>query len=134
MVDKRKVRLMTKAAIYEKRYGKEDIKITGYYRKDYSSLNTWITLIWVTVGFCLLAALLFLAGGEDLLEGITFLTILLLAAITLGLYLALLIVYGIGAGSFYRKKHIRAKHRMKRYIRTLSRLEKMNLKKEKQNS
>ena len=57
MVDKRKVRLMTKAAIYEKRHGEEDIKITGYYQKDYASLNTWITMIWVTVGFVLLAAL-----------------------------------------------------------------------------
>ncbi|HJC44442.1 MAG TPA: hypothetical protein H9756_12350 [Candidatus Mediterraneibacter gallistercoris] len=134
MVDKRKVRLMTKAAIYEKRHGEEDIKITGYYQKDYASLNTWITLIWVTVGFVLLAALLFLAGGEDLLEGITFLKLLILAVIILGLYLALLIIYGIGAGSFYRKKHTRAKHRMKRYMRNLSRLEKMNLKKEKHRS
>ena len=134
MVDKRKVRLMTKAAIYEKRHGVEDIKITSYYQKDYASLNTWITLIWVTVGFVLLAALLFLAGGEDLLEGITFLKLLILAVIILGLYLALLIIYGIGAGSFYRKKHTRAKHRMKRYMRNLSRLEKMNLKKEKHRS
>ena len=130
MIDKRKVRLMTRAAIYEKRYGEEDIKITGYYQKDYSSLNTWITLIWVTAGFFLLAALMFLAGGESLIEGITVVKLLILAAIVLGLYLSLLIIYGIGAGSFYRKKHTRAKQRMKRYMRDLSRLEKMNLKKE----
>lgn len=130
MIDKRKVRLMTRAAIYEKRYGEEDIKITGYYQKDYSSLNTWITLIWVTAGFFLLAALMFLAGGESLIEGITVVKLLILAAIVLGLYLSLLIIYGIGTGSFYRKKHIRAKQRMKRYMRDLSRLEKMNLKKE----
>ena len=130
MIDKRKVRLMTRAAIYEKRYGEEDIKITGHYQKDYSGLNTWSTLIWVTAGFFLLAALMFLAGGESLIEGITVVKLLILAAIVLGLYLSLLIIYGIGAGSFYRKKHIRAKQRMKRYMRDLSRLEKMNLKKE----
>ena len=45
MLDKRKIRLMTKAAIYEKEYGEEDLKITSYYKKDYASLNTWITLI-----------------------------------------------------------------------------------------
>lgn len=134
MIDKRKVRLMTRAAIYEKRYGEEDIKITGYYQKDYSSLNTWITLIWITVGFFLEVALLFLAGGDSLMEGITIMKLLILAAIILGLYLSLLIIYGIGAGSFYRKKHIRAKQRMKRYMRDLSRLEKMNLKKEKYRS
>lgn len=125
---------MTRAAIYEKRYGEEDIKITGYYQKDYSSLNTWITLIWITVGFFLVVALLFLAGGDSLMEGITIMKLLILAAIILGLYLSLLIIYGIGAGSFYRKKHIRAKQRMKRYMRDLSRLEKMNLKKEKYRS
>ena len=51
MLDKRKIRLMTKAAIYEKEYGDEDLKITSYYKKDYSSLNTWITLIWITAGY-----------------------------------------------------------------------------------
>ena len=69
-------------------------------------------------------------GGGSLIEGITVVKLLILAAIVLGLYLSLLIIYGIGAGSFYRKKHIRAKQRMKRYMRDLSRLEKMNLKKE----
>lgn len=125
---------MTRAALYEKKYGEEDIKITDYYQKDYSSLNTWITLIWITVGFFLVAALFFLAGGESMLEGITIMKLLILAAIILGSYLSLLIIYGIGAGSFYRKKHIRAKQRMKRYMRDLSRLEKMNLKKEKHRS
>lgn len=125
---------MTRAAIYEKKYGEEDIKITDYYQKDYSSLNTWVTLIWITVGFFLVAALFFLAGGESMLEGITIMKLLILAAIILGSYLSLLIIYGIGAGSFYRKKHIRAKQRMKRYMRDLSRLEKMNLKKEKHRS
>lgn len=134
MVDKRKVRLMSRAAIYEKKYGEEDIRITGFYQKDYASLNTWITLIWVTVGFLLVTGLLFLAGGEELLEKITFVKLLFFAVIVLGAYLAVLIVYGIGAGSFYRKKHIQAKQRMKKYMRDLSRLERMNLKKEKHRS
>ena len=38
MLDKRKIRLMTRAAIYEKNYGEEDFKISSYYKKDYSSL------------------------------------------------------------------------------------------------
>ena len=130
MVDKKKVRLMTKAAIYDKKYGEEDIKITGYYQKDYSSINTWITLIWITVGFALVALLFFLGGGESLVEGITVMKLIIIAAIAIGLYLSLLIIYGIGAGSFYRKKHTRAKQRMKKYMRELSRLEKVNLKKE----
>ena len=121
---------MTRAAIYEKEYGEEDLKITSYYKKDYSSLNTWITLIWVTPGYILLGGIIFLCFGESLVEGLTIMRLLFLAAVALALYLALMILYGIGAGNFYSKKHIRAKQRVKKYLRDISRLEKMNKKKE----
>lgn len=121
---------MTRAEIYEKEYGEEDLKITSYYKKDYSSLNTWITLIWVTAGYILLGGIIFLCFGESLVEGLTIMRLLFLAAVALALYLALMILYGIGAGNFYSKKHIRAKQRVKKYLRDISRLEKMNKKKE----
>ena len=54
--------------------------------------------------------------------------LIMLAAVAL--YLILAVSYGLFASRFYQKKHIRAKQRMKRYMRDLSRLEKMNLKKE----
>ena len=121
---------MTRAAIYEKEYGEEDLKITSYYKKDYSSLNTWITLIWVTAGYILLGGIIFLCFGESLVEGLTIMRLLFLAAVALALYLALMILYGRGAGNFYSKKHIRAKQRVKKYLRDISRLEKMNKKRE----
>ena len=125
MLDKRKIRLMTKMAIYEKKYGEEDIKISGYYKKDYSSLNTWITLFWVSAGYLLAAALLVLCGADAILEGLTFLKLLVLIAIAAGAYFALLIIYGIGSGKFYRRKHTQAKQRVKKYYRDMSRLEKI---------
>ena len=125
MLDKRKIRLKTKMAIYEKKYGEEDIKISGYYKKDYSSLNTWITLIWVSAGYLLAAALLVLCGADAILEGLTFLKLLVLIAIAAGAYFALLIIYGIGSGKFYRRKHTQAKQRVKKYYRDMSRLEKI---------
>ena len=134
MLDKRKIRLMTRAAIYEKKYGEEDLKITGYYQKDYVSLNVWITLIWMTIGYGMTAALLFVGCGESLVEGITITRMLIIAAVVLGIYLTLVIIFAIGAGSFYRKRHMRAKQRVKKYMRDLSRMEKMNHKKEKNRS
>ena len=68
MLDKRKIRLMTRAAIYEKNYGEEDFKISSYYKKDYSSLNTWVTLIWITVGYGLAVGRLFFCVGGGALE------------------------------------------------------------------
>ena len=130
MLDKRKIRLMTKAAVYEKEYGEEDFKITGYYKKDYASLNTWITLIWITAGYVLLGGILFLCFGESLLEGITIMRLIFLVAVALALYLVLVILYGIGAGNFYYKKHIREKKKLKKYLLYVTNLEKMSKKKE----
>ena len=93
-----KIRLMTRAAIYEKKYGEEDLKITGYYQKDYVSLNVWITLIWMTVGMRLTAAILFMGCGESLVEGITIARMIIIAAVALGIYLSLLVIFAIGAG------------------------------------
>ena len=98
MLDKRKIRLMTRAAIYEKNYGEEDFKISSYYKKDYSSLNTWVTLIWITVGYGLAVAVLFLGWGEAAMEGITLAKLFVFAAVAIGAYVSLLIAYGIRCG------------------------------------
>ena len=134
MLDKRKIRLMTRAAIYDKKYGEADQKITGYYRKDYVSFNVWITLIWVTIGYALTAALLFMGCGESIVEGITIPKMLLFVAIAVCIYLSMLIVFAIGAASLYKKRYVQAKQRVKKYMRDLSRIEKMNHKKEKNRS
>ncbi len=125
MLDKRRIRLMTKAAVYEKEHAEEDVKISSYYKKDYASLNTWITLIWVTVGYVLAGGLAVICTADTLMEDLTIFKLIILAATAVCAYLALLIIYGIGAGKFYKKKHTRAKQRVKKYYRDLSRIEKM---------
>ncbi|OUP86524.1 hypothetical protein B5F07_00600 [Lachnoclostridium sp. An169] len=125
MLDKRRIRLMTKAAVYEKEHAEEDVKISSYYKKDYASLNTWITLIWVTVGYILAGGLAVICTADTLMEDLTIFKLIILAATAVCAYLALFIIYGIGAGKFYKKKHTRAKQRVKKYYRDLSRIEKM---------
>ena len=88
------------------------------------------TLIWITVGYGLAVAVLFLGWGEAAMEGITLAKLFVFAAVAIGAYVSLLIAYGIGAGSFYKNKHIKAKQRVKKYLRDLSRIEKINNKKE----
>ena len=75
-------------------------------------------------------AVLFLGWGEAAMEGITLAKLFVFAAVAIGAYVSLLIAYGIGAGSFYKNKHIKAKQRVKKYLRDLSRIEKINNKKE----
>ena len=39
MLDERKVKLMTQLALYDQTQGKEDFKISEYYRKDYAGVH-----------------------------------------------------------------------------------------------
>ena len=56
MLDKRKVEVMTRLAFYEQTEGKEDFKVSEYYRRDYSSLHTICSILWVTIGYLCLVA------------------------------------------------------------------------------
>ena len=51
MLDERKVKLMTQLALYDQTQGKEDFKISEYYRKDYAGVHILYTVLWVTIGY-----------------------------------------------------------------------------------
>ena len=68
MLDERKVKLMTRMALYEEQQGREDLKVSGYYRKDYTSLHTLATILWVTIGYVCLIVLLGISVFDMLME------------------------------------------------------------------
>lgn len=128
MLDKRRIRLMARMSAYEKKHVKEDLKISTYYKKDYASLNTLISILWVTVGYVIVAGLVILCNLDALLENLTIGKLMLMGGVAVGGYLVLIIVYSICAGSFYKSKYTKAKSRVKRFYRDLSRLGKMEMK------
>lgn len=131
MLDKRKIRLMTKMSTYEKYEARQDLKISSYYRKDYTSLNTLISIFWVTVGYAVVAVLFVLCNLDALLADLTMMKLITIVAAALAVYLALLVIYSVCAANYYKIKHTKAKRRVKKYYRDLSRLEKMEMKEKK---
>lgn len=131
MLDKKRIRLMAKMSAYEKKHAKEDLRISSYYKKDYASLNTLITVLWITIGYAILAGLYALCNLNTLLENLTITKLLLMIAIAVGIYLILVIIYCVFAGNFYKEKYNKAKQRMKKYYRDLARLGKMEMKEKK---
>ena len=119
-----RIRLMTKMSIYEKNH-KDDFKIADYYRKDYASLKTWITLIWVTIGYAILFVSFCIYSSDSLSADLTIFKLFVLLIAAIAGYIVLLVIYGVCANSFYKRKHAVAKQNVKRYYRNLSRLEKM---------
>ena len=110
MLDERKVKLMTQLALYDQTQGKEDFKISEYYRKDYAGAAWAIAMI---------------AGLDTLMEKMsTALLITLVLAAVVGYVVVLVSYIGI-ASHLYNKKHQEARQRVKRYNHILTRLLKL---------
>lgn len=125
MLDERKVKLMTKLAFYEQTQGKEDFKISEYYRKDYAGLHTICSVIWVTVGYACIALLAVLGGLDSLMEKMSSALIITLGLVSIVGYVGTVIIFAVISSHVYNEKHKKARQRVKKYNHNLTRLLKM---------
>ena len=125
MLDERKVKLMTRLALYEETEGKEDFKISAYYRKDYVSLHMLCTFIWVTIGYICVVAMAVLAGLDSLLGHMSMAVMVLMGGMAVVGWLAVVIIYLMIDSHIYNKKHKNSRQRVKKYNHDLTRLLKM---------
>jgi len=125
MLDKNRIRLMMKMAAYEKTKAKLDLNISNYYKKDYVSFNTLLTALWITLGYILIIGLVAICSLDYLMKDLTVTKIITVAAVVVGVYIVLLVIYSVCTANFYKARHNKAKQRIKRYYRDLSHLEKM---------
>ena len=122
MIDEKKVKLMTRMASYENNEGREDLKISAYYRKDYASIHMVYTIIWVTIGYGCLMLLIGFCLFDKLMESLS-----MSAVMTLGIgvvvgYFVVIIAYSVATHTMYSKKHQIARMRVKKYNHDLTRL------------
>ncbi len=125
MLDQRKIELMTRLAFYEQTDGKKDFKVSEFYRKDYTSLHTICSVLWVTVGYLCVIGIVILMVLEDLLENMSNGVIVMLGGMILLGYVALIIIYAIITNHIYDEKHKEARQRVKKYNHDLTRLLRM---------
>ena len=125
MLDERKVKLMTRLAFYEQTQGKEDFKISAYYRKDYTSLHMLCSFIWVTIGYVLGVGLAVLAGLDSLLGHMSRAVMVLIGGMAIVGWLAVVIIYALITSHVYNEKHKNSRQRVKKYNHDLTRLLKM---------
>ena len=88
-------------------------------------MNVVISLLWVTVGYIAMVALVFLTNMKKMVENLKLSTLITFASGALIGYIIIMIVYGVVSANYYRKKYARAKKNTKRLARDLQVLEKM---------
>lgn len=125
MLNEERVKHMIKLADYETKGGKEELKISSYFKKDYISMNTMWTLLWMTVAYALVVLTVWLALRELVTVELSQIQVLSLIILIASIYLALFITYLVTARRYYKRKHARAYHRVKKFKENLMVLEKM---------
>lgn len=125
MLNKKKVRLMTRMAMYESKEGKEDLKITSYQKNDYTSFETIMTVIWITVAYVIMIGIIALAFMDEIFQHMDLKGIIMMVVPAIVIYLLLVISYGIGASKFYKKKYEESNKRVKIFKHDLVRLNRM---------
>lgn len=125
MLDERKVKLMTRLALYEQAQGREDFKISEYYRKDYVGMHILFSIFWSTIGYVCAAGLIVLAALKFLMNNMSMGLLLTLGAGAVVGYLVVVIVYAVITSHIYNQKHKDARQRVKKYNHDLTRLLKM---------
>lgn len=122
MLNNRKVRLMTQLAIYEKKEGKEDIRLSKYYKSDYARFGVLRTALAVTFSYIFILAIIAFYNLEFIIENVMKFDYIVLGKRILAIYLAIMAVYLICAMVGYSFKYKASRKKLGKYYRMLRKL------------
>lgn len=125
MLNEEKVILMTRMAMYEKKQGRKDFKLSKYYRSDYVSLNMINTAIIATFLYMLIIGGIAMINIEKLMAEIVTMDILGIGKTILIWYIVFVVAYMLIAYIVYSVKYRRAKKDIKKYDDDLRKLYKI---------
>ena len=125
MVSREKIRMMAQAAIYEKRYYREDMFTERYFKNDYIGLERIKTKIWMTFFFALyIVGYLFIQVYVEKVD-LLFFDYKGFVIKALIVYLVISIVISVLTSAVYGPRYEKASRRLKAYY---NQLEKINSK------
>lgn len=134
MLNQKKIRLMTRMAIFEESAeGKEALRIGKYYKNDYVRWELIKTILSVTVAYVLILALIALYWSEYLIANAVTLDYKGIVMKILGGYLILMVIYVSGTLVGYSYKFSRERKNLTRYYKSLKRLRAIYQEEEKEN-
>lgn len=125
MLNSKKIRLMTKLAVYENKDGKEDIHLSKYYKTDYVRYQTLKSIISATVGYILILLLVGLYQMEFIIKNAVTLDYKTIGAYILGIYIMVITVYGLGSILIFSLRYDKSRKKLSKYYKLLRRLNKV---------
>lgn len=125
MLNEKKIKLMTKIAIYEKNEGREMGIAAKSFKVDYVTLQMLYTAVATTIGYVCLIALYVLGHLEELLIDAASVDFPQLLEHIIQYYVMILILFLIVALIFYSRKYDKSFDKVKRNYTDLKNLAKL---------
>lgn len=125
MINKEKVELMSKVALYEHGEGKTTLKMNKFFKNDYSSARFLTSLPLGIVSALLIILLLFIADADWLIKAFDRLGGILTAVILILAFAAFVIGYSFFATYMFNREYDKYRGNLKNYWLNLKRLNRM---------
>lgn len=125
MLNNNRIRLMTKLALYESKEGKEDLRLSKYYKTDFVRYEIIKSIICSTIGYALILTLIVLYQSEYLIGNAVTLNYKLIGTNVLGVYIMVVAVYGLGTAVLSSVIYDRSRKKLGKYFKLLKRLNRL---------
>jgi hypothetical protein len=122
MLNNKKIRTMTKLALYEQMDGKEDIRMGKYYKTDYVRLQVLKTVVNVTVGYILILILIGMYKAEYIISNLVTFDFVRIGQYILGFFIMIMAVFVTGSILGYSLKYDKSRKDLSKYYKSLKKL------------
>ena len=124
MVNEKKVRLMTQLALDEKRFYKDELDESGYFRSDYIRSNTLKVLLGYSISYLLIMGLVAMYYVDYLFTNVVQMEMQSMVWLSGCIYVGLLLIITLFCVLFYMTKYTNNRKRLRKYMMEIDKLQK----------
>lgn len=124
MVNEKKVRLMTQLALDEKRFYKDELDESGYFRSDYIRSNTLKVLLGYSISYLLITGLVAMYYVDYLFTNVVQMDMQSMVWLAGCIYVGLLLIITLFCVLFYMTKYTNNRKRLRKYMMEIDKLQK----------
>lgn len=124
MVNEKKVRLMTQLALDEKRFYKDELDESGYFRSDYIRSNTLKVLLGYSISYLLIMGVVAMYYVDYLFTNVVQMDMQSMVWLAGCIYVGLLLIITLFCVLFYMTKYTNNRKRLRKYMMEIDKLQK----------
>ena len=124
MVNEKKVRLMPQLELDEKRFYKDELDESGYFRSDYIRSNTLKVLLGYSISYLLIMGLVAMYYVDYLFTNVVQMDMQSMVWLAGCIYVGLLLIITLFCVLFYMTKYTNNRKRLRKYMMEIDKLQK----------